>query len=178
MILIASCKELPEPDNDEKPLVLALAKAGISTAIAAWDDPNVRWECADLVLVRSTWNYHQHIDEFLEWIARVTQRSRLLNPAAVIRWNYHKSYLVELEKKGIAVAPTELLRSGDEGCLESLMRKRGWDEVVIKPAVSGGSYRTLRSHAQAEGQNHLTTLLKDTDVLVQSYLASVEERGE
>ena len=51
---------------------------------------------------------------------------------------------------------------------------------MIKPAVSAGSFRTLRvRRAELErGQAHLDLVLADQDALVQPYLPSVEDYGE
>ena len=178
MITIASCLSLPEPDFDEAPLLRALAAAGVQAQVAAWDDPSVDWSRAGVVVIRSTWNYHQHLNAFLAWADAVSSVTTLLNDADVVRWNSHKGYLSELEKAGIAITPTELLYRGSEATLAGIMRSRQWSDVVIKPAVSGGSYRTLRSQGQAHGEEHLRDLLQDSDVLVQAYLPSVEARGE
>jgi glutathione synthase/RimK-type ligase-like ATP-grasp enzyme len=178
MIWLATCKELPEPDFDELPLLRALKEAGLTARVAAWDDPTVPWHEAEIVLIRSTWNYHQKVGSFLGWIESVSTTCRLINPGEVIKWNHHKGYLLELEKAGIPVAPTALVRKGERTQLAEIMEHAGWKEVVIKPAVSGGSFRTLKNPGNAAGESHLAALLRDADALVQSYLPSVEDRGE
>ena len=51
---------------------------------------------------------------------------------------------------------------------------------MVKPAVSAASFRTLRVGAgnREDGEAHLQALLVERDVLVQSYLPSVEDHGE
>ncbi|HEX3344726.1 MAG TPA: hypothetical protein VHS09_09150, partial [Polyangiaceae bacterium] len=106
--------------------------------------------------------------------------STLWNPAGVVRWNAHKSYLLDLEARGVPVVPTCLLRRGDATTLAEVTRARGWSEVVVKPAVSGGSRATIRvaTGTLEQGEAHLRTLLAREDVLVQPYFASVEGHGE
>jgi hypothetical protein len=60
------------------------------------------------------------------------------------------------------------------------MLERGWERVVIKPAISAASYRTLSAgHDDLErGETHLAALLAERDALVQPYLKSVEDPGE
>ena len=61
------------------------------------------------------------------------------------------------------------------------MRERGWSEVVVKPAVSGGlaRHRCASTRPPLErGEAHLRALAAREDVLVQPYLASVEGHGE
>ena len=179
-VALATCARLPEPDPDAEPLLEALARAGISAEFLAWDDPAADFSRARLTLLRSTWNYPQLADEFGRWLDHTAAVSELWNPLPVVRWNIHKSYLLDLERRGVAVAPTELVRRGDSTSLRSIRSARNWEDVVVKPAVSAASYRTLRvrpGHDEA-GESHLRLLAADGDVLVQRYLPSVEDHGE
>src|SRR5579871_5151045 len=144
-VAVATCRVLPESDPDMAPLLAALRARGLSAHAVPWDDPALGdREVARLTVIRSTWNYTEHLDAFLAWVERTATRSSLWNPAATIRWNAHKGYLLDLEARGIPVVPTVLVRRGEATPLEGIMRGRGWDEVVVKPAVSAGSRRTIR----------------------------------
>lgn len=179
-VALASCRELPEPDYDEELLLGALEASGIKVVVQPWDDPGADWSQARMTLLRSTWNYHLDRPRFLRWAAAASRVSDLWNPLSVVRWNSHKSYLLELERCGLPVVPTVLVPKSSERTLESILASRGWHAVVIKPAVSASSYRTLRIGAgqAADGEAHLRSLAADGDVLVQSYLPSVEGYGE
>jgi hypothetical protein len=100
----------------------------------------------------------------------------------VVRWNSHKGYLTELARAGLAVVPTRLVRRGQAagGGADLTALAAAWDQVVIKPAVSAGSFRTLRVGRadRARGQAHLDLVCADQDALVQPYLSSVEGYGE
>jgi glutathione synthase/RimK-type ligase-like ATP-grasp enzyme len=137
----------------------------------------VRWEDARLVVLRSTWNYPHRPQDFLDWVDRTARRAGLLNPPAVVHSNIHKSYLLELERRGVPVVPTRLLRQGSGASLREAAAD--WDTVVVKPAISAASLDTLRVERDApEGEAHLRRLLATRDVLVQPYLHSVEGVGE
>ena len=77
-------------------LAQACANRGLSVSRASWSDPAFPWEKARCALFRSTWDYFARIDEFGPWLERVAARTRLYNPAALIRWNLDKRYLAEL----------------------------------------------------------------------------------
>ena len=179
-VALASCLSLPEPDPDAAPLSRALAAAGLAAEVLAWDDPAADWSRARLVVLRSTWNYARDRERFLEWAERVSRASELWNPLDLVRWNTHKGYLLELEAQGVAIAPTLLLPRGSDTRLRTVMDGRSWAEVVVKPAVSAGSFRTRRfSRATlAAGEEHLRAVLSHGDALVQRYLPGVEEPGE
>lgn len=179
-LYLATCVTLPEPDPDAAPLLSALARRGIDATLAAWDDPAVDWSRARATLLRSTWNYPRHADAFLAWAERVATVAKLWNPIDVVRRNLHKRYLLDLESAGIPTAPTILLARGERTTLADVVTARGWETVVVKPAISAASYRTMRVEARdrAKGEAHLRALLAERDVLVQRYLPSVEEYGE
>ena len=188
-IALVSCVQLPEPDADMAPLEAAVRAAGLSCEVVGWDDPSVDWSRFRLTLLRATWNYPQALPAFLDWLARVDPVTRLWNPPALVRWNAHKGYLLELAARGIPVAPTELVRAGSAVTLVEIIDRRGWDEVVVKPAVSAGSFRTIRVGRAGHtgdagragldaGEAHLRSLAAERDVLVQQYLPAVEGYGE
>lgn len=179
-VALVTCLQLDQEDIDDRPLRMALAQRGHEPFTVAWDDASVDWARFDAALLRSTWDYHHRRDEFLAWAVSTAARTRLLNTAASVRWNSHKFYLRALQERGVAVMPTEYLVAGTAVQLEELLDARGWDAVVIKPAVSADSFGTRRADRTtlAEGQEHLAGLLAQRDMLVQPYLPTVLDPGE
>lgn len=179
-LALATCAEFPDLIEDDQPLRKSLAERGADVTAAVWDDPAVNWSAFDLVVIRSTWDYFHRVDEFTAWVDRVAAVTRLENNAGTVKWNTHKEYLEELQTRGVPVVPTELLRQGSSHDLGKVMRRRGWGEAVVKPAVSAGSEGTIRLRlAEAEErQGHLDTLLAQGDVLVQPFVESVTQGGE
>ena len=179
-VALASCVNLPEPDLDEAPLLAALGAAGLDARVLAWDDPAADWRAARMTLLRGTWNYPSRPRAFVEWVEATARVTELWNPLPAVRWNLHKGYLLELEDRGIAVTPTELVPRGSRRPLADVMSARGWTDVVVKPAVSAASYRTrrIRDARLSDGEAHLRALTANGDTLVQSYLPSVEGYGE
>jgi len=171
---------LPEPDFDAEPLLEALRSAGMAAGSLAWDDPGADFGQARLTLLRSTWNYPEHPEAFAAWAERAARVTDLRNPIAVVRWNLHKRYLTTLERHGVAIAPTEVVPRGSQAALSAIASARGWEDVVVKPAVSAASFRTLRVRPadREAGEAHLRALLADRDALVQQYLPSTEDYGE
>jgi glutathione synthase/RimK-type ligase-like ATP-grasp enzyme len=171
-VLLATCAALPMGDEDAPLLDAALAAAGIDAAWACWDDPEIDWSSADLVVVRSTWDYIDRRAEFCSWAASVPS---LLNPAAVLEWNTDKRYLADLERVGIPVTPTSFLTRIDELELPDAPR------VVIKPSVGAGSKGAALFGIDdlAAITAHVETLLAHGHcVMVQPYLETVDTQGE
>lgn len=179
-VAIATCQNIPEPDPDEKVLVAALESAGVTPSVLAWDDPAAPFAEHDLVVIRSTWNYFERVEAFVAWADGVARTTRLLNPPNVVAWNAKKTYLRELEQRGVDVVPTEFVDEGATRSMADLLRERGWEKVVVKPTVSAGSFRTERfSAAELEpAQRFLDDLVRDRGAMVQKWMASVDSYGE
>ena len=181
-IALASCRDLPAWEVDDRPLHAALRGRGADVTVAAWDDPAVAWAGFDGVLIRTTWDYSERREEFVAWAERAGAATRLFNPPAIVRWNTHKGYLRDLEAEGARLAPTIWLRQGEAVDVAALVRARGWTRAFLKPQVGASARATLRFAADPEGlaaaQAHVERLLAGEDLMLQPYLASVEDEGE
>ncbi|HEY6758479.1 MAG TPA: hypothetical protein VI318_03280 [Baekduia sp.] len=171
-IALATCSHFPDGDPDDAGLPAAIdGDAGF----AIWDDPAVDWKSYDLVVVRSTWDYHHRRDEFLAWAHGVGDR--LVNPADVLAWNTDKRYLTELADAGLAVVPTTLVEPG-----AAFSAPADGGEYVVKPTVSAGSRDTARFHGPDDAARAaaLVDAIHATGrtAMVQPYVASVDARGE
>ncbi len=171
---------VPMIDPDDEPLRVALEERGVEVQPAVWTDPNVDWSAADLCLIRSTWDYHRHLQEFIAWAERVDAVTRLWNGLDLVRWNTDKHYLRDLEQAGVPAVTTVWLPRGEPADFSAILEEHGWDEVVIKPTVSADSFGTMRlDRATArEAQIRLDSLLRIDDIMLQPFLAPVVERGE
>ena len=179
-IALVTYRRLPDLDPDDRPLAAVLAGRGHQVAAALWDDGAVDWSSFDAAVLRSTWDYFHRRGEFLAWAARAGAATRLWNPLDLVRWNSHKSYLVELRRRGAVVIPTEIVSAGSTLDLRARMAAHGWTRAVLKPAVSADAYGTILADrsGMAAAQAHADALLAERDVMIQPYFESVEEPGE
>jgi glutathione synthase/RimK-type ligase-like ATP-grasp enzyme len=133
------------------------------------------------VVLRSTWDYHERIGEFHAWIDRMeAMGARLWNPPGVLRWNTDKRYLARLSHPHLSPPPTVILERGSGVDLPALLETRGWDEAVMKPAISADGFsteRTSRAHA-ASRQAVLDTMLARADVVIQQLVPEIRTNGE
>jgi glutathione synthase/RimK-type ligase-like ATP-grasp enzyme len=178
-VRFVSCAAPSEPDLDTPLLVGALGKSGARVDVADWRDPSVDWSDARVTMLRSPWDYVHHLDEFIAWAERVSAVSELWNPLELVRWNTHKSYLLELHARGAPTVPTVVLLAGSAASLDAICDARGWNAVVVKPAIASGGDGARRGEVgDVTLQAHLDALLATADVLVQPYVAAVEREGE
>ena len=177
-VLLASCAAARGLDDDEPPLLAALAELGLSAAVADWADPSADWGSAELVVVRSTWDYAPRRDEFIGWARRVGAVSRLLNPVEVLEWNTDKRYLRELSDAGLPVVPT----AWAEQTADVPAAVERWSgDVVVKPVVSAGARDTARfgpGERAAAADMARRILTGGRPVMVQPYLARLDDDGE
>ena len=135
-LLLATVDLMPDGEPGGDALVAAFAERGVDARWERWDDPAVDWSDADLVAVRSTWDYHRRLPAFLDWARRVEASTPLLNGAEVFTWNADKVYLAELADVVPAV-PTATLDDTDlAGGLTAGLER--WGSVVIKPRTGAG----------------------------------------
>lgn len=175
---IATCRPLPEPDVDEELLLDALRAAGVDAQMSPWHESSA-WKRPAPTVIRSTWDYIHRLHSFAEWIVQISVVAPLWNPAQIIFDNLHKRYLLDLAERGVPVTPTTVLDRGCEVNLATLCAARGWNDIVIKPAVGAGSFETYRVRGPTEeAAGVLRRLLDERDVLVQPFLRSVEGHGE
>jgi glutathione synthase/RimK-type ligase-like ATP-grasp enzyme len=173
----AAAEALDHADTDRPLHEAACAAAGISLDHAVWSDPGVPWGDYDLVVVRSTWDYLEQLEEFRDWLGRLGRLGTLHNPAEVIGWNLDKRYLVDLAVAGVPVIPTRVCVDAAE-VDDALAALDG--EVVVKPVVSAGSRLTGRFGPDDPASRSLAArvLAEGTPVLVQPAVASVAVEGE
>ena len=176
-IVLVTASSMPKPDPESHLLVTALEQRGVRSQMLAWD-AEFDWSSADLVVVRSAWDYFERLDEFLSWADAVESVSCLVNPASVLRWNTHKRYLTELIERGVPTVPTVVVAKASAlPDLPALFP--GSLELVVKPAVSIGAIGAMRAAADDAGlAAHLAHLALSGDVLVQPVVSSVLDRGE
>lgn len=178
-IALVSAEEARHLDTDLPLIVRALADRGVVADIINWDDAAVDWGQYAAAIVRSTWDYFRRYDEFLTWVAMVSTRTTLHNPANVIAWSTDKAYLRELDEAGVPIIPTTYVTSVDQ---VAQARNDGLfdGDIVVKPTVSAGSNNTERHiESPVKAAAHLGTLIDaGLTAMVQPYQRFIDDRGE
>ena len=179
-ILLAVDPSTLDLTADDRLLADALEHRGANVRPLVWGDP-LPLPRGAVVVVRSTWDYVESPERFTVWLDMLDdQHAVVYNPTSMIRWNMHKSYMLGLATRGVPIVPTCLLLRGSDQTLDRVSAGRGWDDVVIKPAVGATARLTVHvgriGHEQAE--THLQDVLAREDVLIQPYLPAVVTEGE
>jgi len=166
----------PGVHPDDAHFVATLSRLGVQPVPCIWNDPGVDWSRFDAVLIRSVWDYFRLYPQFLHWLDRLdTLAVPTVNDSRLLRWNSDKRYLLELARLGVDVIPTRLAHTAD---LPAALQAMHGQEVVVKPAVSGGAWRTLRGGAGDPTLAQSLAALPDGDWLVQPFVAEIQRDGE
>ena len=169
--------ELRDLTPDDRSVVPLLASRGVEVVPIVWTEPLPRG--LDALVLRSTWDYHLRLDDFLAWVASVEAAGLpLWNAPAAVRWNVHKGYLLDVEARGIPLVPTHHAVRGSKISLPALLREAGWAEAVVKPSVSGGAFETWRAGPGEADALRFARQLAAMDCLVQPFLPELVSNGE
>ncbi|WP_156513070.1 RimK family alpha-L-glutamate ligase [Planctomyces sp. SH-PL62] len=187
---IATCEQFADLDDDDRLFAEALVARGWDVAPRVWDDPAVDWGRFDRVVIRSTWTYHERPDAYRAWLEGFRAApGRLWNPPDAVLANVHKGYLLDLEREGVPIVPTEVAKGGGAVALADVLARRGWDRAVVKPAISAGAANTWKvsddpaDHGPvcfdvARSGRLLRDATVDQDMLIQPYLPEIASGGE
>lgn len=180
-VALVTCAAYPNLFEDDLPLARALEDLGIDPFPAIWDDPAIDWTAFDALVIRTPWDYFERAAEFRAWLdARIASGVLMCNAGDILDWNYDKSYLQDLDAAGVPLVPTIFIPRGEAVDVAALARARGWNEIVVKPTISGGAYRTYRfcvDDAPSFRQD-IDETLADRGVLLQPFLPEILADGE
>lgn len=151
--------------------------ADISADLSAARD----WSRYDAVLPLGCWGYHKDAAGFRSWIAQLAAAGvRMINPPEIVKWNLDKSYLLDLQKAGVEVAPLLHFPKGSRPDLATELSAAGWSRYVVKPTISANSERT----AVAEGPPDAKVLALADEILgrcgllLQPFFEEIPKTGE
>jgi hypothetical protein len=91
-----------------------------------------------------------------------------------------KSYLRDLEQKGITIAPTDWIEKSGTVNLSDLLEAHNWAKAVVKPTISATAFQTfVTSPATAKkDQPSLDNILLHSGAMVQQFIEQIPTDGE
>ena len=158
----------------------ALEKLGLQTKKVAWSDSSFDWSQTKIALFRTTWDYAEKFTEFSDWLMEVSMKTILINDYETVIWNLDKHYLEDLQRAGVNIVKTCFLEPGDQRTLKAIHEELGWEQTVLKPAISAAAKDTYKLNPSNwnEYEEVYSSLIRDESMLLQPFQTSVIERGE
>ena len=138
-VVFATCRSRPSYQPGDLPVAEALESLGCAVAPAPWNGPFEAFAQADLVVVRSTWDYFEEADAFFAWLHRLQAVGGVVcNGPELMLWNSNKKYLLDLADQGAPLVPTRLSDPNAQA-LAKAMDDLALTEAVVKPVVGAGA---------------------------------------
>jgi len=165
---------------DEESEVLEFLKGkGLDVHSEIWNDAQVDWQQYDVAVLKSPWDYHEHIALFYAWLDTMERLGvRMLNPVPLVRWNSDKHYLKDIADAGLHVIPSLFIEKGTVlSAATGLFDELASDKLVIKPCISAGAKNTLVVSRNGFGTEveKLNALLAAESYIVQPFQEEIKD---
>jgi glutathione synthase/RimK-type ligase-like ATP-grasp enzyme len=174
---------LDEPGDfviDDEHAVAPLARLGWTVDTVSWRQTRVPWSQFDAVIIRSTWDYWHDIDSFLAVLSGIDRQSRLANALPLVLWNLEKTYLRDLEARGVGIVPTLWPRAVGADDFTGWSARLGSDQLVVKPVVGANgedAWRVAVSDPPSR-RERIAARFQDRPALVQPFMPRILDEGE
>lgn len=180
-IALATYSALPHLNHDDLLLQEAFAQRSIQAEPAIWNETR-DWTAYDAVVIRSCWDYVDDLPGFTRWLDHLGRSGVcVINTPEALRWSLDKTYLQELERKGIKTVPTVWLTQ-DRDAEEILANLPDFrtQRFVLKPCIGNDAkgIRILSLHTLATELRASQPFWTAPKYLLQPFMASVIEEGE
>ena len=172
-VVLATCRAWPELSQSDRDFADALERRGFLVESASWNGPFAPFDGARAVVIRSTWDYHESLDDYRAWLGRLDS-SRTFNPPDLVRWNLDKSYLTELATRG-APLPVCAVVEADAAAVAGALDRLSLADAVIKPTVgaSGVGVERVARGREAQAIERVRAVTSSPRLLVQEFIAEV-----
>ncbi|MEM9200667.1 MAG: hypothetical protein AAGC53_03365 [Actinomycetota bacterium] len=134
-IVIATCAMWPGVSESDQLLVDELTRRGHTVIDRPWNDAPVSdFTDADMIVLRSNWDFHHHLDAWNTWLDDVEAGDvRLVNDAELVRLHNTKAYLRHYQAAGLPTPTTLMTDTFDSEAVAAWMDDHGFDRIVCKP---------------------------------------------
>ena len=152
------------------------APSGFSLTPVRWVEEVVDWRRFAAVMVNCAWDYQDRHTDFLATLDRIAALGvPVFNDPATVRWNIRKTYLREIEAKGVPVIPTLWPEAPTADDITDAMRAFGSGDVIIKRQVGGGARgQTRYSRASLPPPGPIL----DRPGMIQPFIPAIATEGE
>jgi predicted transcriptional regulator len=164
----------------DKLLIEPMKNIGWIAEEISWRNENVNWNDYVAVIVRSTWDYQNDFKKFLDVLEKIDNVSHLENNFELMKWNMNKSYLFDLEKKGVRIVETIWEKNFNSETAHHYFDRLKSNEIIIKPNISANADNTFRLTREKlnEKLNELEKIFADREFMVQPFMQNIVEEGE
>jgi hypothetical protein len=164
---------------DDELACAPLRTLGWNVELVPWRRPGIDWGGFDAVVIRSTWDYQNDPEAFISVLEKVERSdTHLENALDLVRWNMNKTYLRDLERRGVHIVPT--VWGTDLGPVEErvILGLLDTEEVVLKPQIGANADHTYRLTRGSSAWSDATVAFEHQGYLAQPFVPSIVAEGE
>lgn len=149
---------------------------GLKLDAYRWTDPAIDWGAFSAVLVNCAWDYQDDHERFLRKLDEISALGvPVFNPPEMVRWNIRKTYLRELEKRGVPVIPTLWPEAPTAPDIRDAMAAFGTGDVILKRQVGAGARSQVRFNKDNIPDSGRVL---DRPGMIQPFIPSIATEGE
>jgi len=165
---------------DDEHAIEPLNSLGWQVSTLSWRQTQRDWSDFDLVIIRSTWDYWNDVPAFLDTLDEIDRKTLLANRLDLVRWNLAKTYMRDLQQKGIGIVPTLFANSLEADFFSSYQATLGTDEFVVKPVVGANGEDAFRVSKgdTPQRQERIAARFHNRDCMIQPFMTSILNEGE
>jgi len=178
-VALLSIDDLSDFVADDELLIEPLRGLGHEAEFVPWQSA-AEWRDFGGVVIRTTWDYQNHLPAFLRVLQEIETQTQLANPLEIVKWNADKKvYLQDIENRGGEIVPT--LWSGGEIDSREL---RDWfdqlqtDEIVIKPTIGANAQHAFRLKRGDDDDVDKLRVFENRSYMVQPFMRGIVDEGE
>ena len=178
-VAFLSIEDLSNFVADDPLVVGPLRRLGHEAEFVPWQAA-VDWRKFDGVVIRTTWDYQDHLPAFLRVLQEIETQTRLANPLEIVKWNADKKiYLQDIEKRGGRIIPTIWSdRKIHYRQIREWFEQLDTAEIVIKPTVGANAQHTFRLRRRKIDGEALSKIFDNRSYMVQPFMRGIVDEGE
>ena len=165
---------------DDEHAIAPLAELGWRVSTVSWRQTQRPWSDFDAVIIRSTWDYWNDVPDFIATLEKVDRETRLANSLDLVKWNLRKTYMRDLQGRGIGIVPTLWADSLEARSLEGFRQQLGAAELVVKPVVGANGEDAYRI-SPADTEQRLAGIaarFENRACMIQPFMPNIIHEGE
>lgn len=146
-----------------------------------WRGVEVDWKHYDAVYIGTPWDYPEDVSRFMRLLEHVASSGPVLvNDLELVRWGIAKTYLRDLEARGVEIVPSRWYEGLSPGRLARCFDALGSDSIVIKPVVSTNATDTfLLERDEVSGlEPLLLSRFANRALVAQPFIRNIRVEGE
>ncbi|MDZ7715344.1 MAG: hypothetical protein U5J95_03945 [Balneolaceae bacterium] len=163
-------------------LIEPMGEFGWEIDFVSWRDKTADWNRYEAVVIRSPWDYQDDPELFMNVLEKIDATSaQLENKLETVKWNIDKTYLQDMQDKGIKIVPTLWYESWDQVTnVQYFFDELQVNEIIIKPTLSANADDTYRIKKQdiSSYKTRLKEIFERRPFMVQPFLESIITEGE